>query len=61
MPLYSLDIDRIHDDLYYELERISEGQRLGDCTVETDNPRNAAQKIVKKLKPLIQKNLKQVF
>jgi hypothetical protein len=55
---YALDLNVIHDDLYYELEHISEGQRACSCMVEADNPKHAAQLIVKKLKPFIKKNLR---
>jgi len=51
---YKIDLDELTDDIFYEMERLSEGQAGHECIISAMNKSEAIYKLFKKLTPFFE-------
>ncbi len=51
MALFRIDLDEIMEDIFYELENLSEGGESHHCDISGHNKEDAAENLCKHLRP----------
>lgn len=58
MAIFRIELDDLTEEIFYELEKLSEGGRSHYCDISGYNKDEAAEKLCKELRPFFAEKLK---
>ena len=58
MPTFRIDVDDVVEDIFHELENVSDGGRAHACDIESHSKENAAEILTLRLMPFFKKKFK---